>query len=67
MRRTMTEFSDQEKALMLDILIDQIIDGYEKEKPKDFKYHSVAEMVGYRNLISLNESGFITPEGILGN
>lgn len=70
MRRTMTEFSEHEKALMLDLIIDQIIRGYEQtkqRKPKDLGYHSVAEMNGYEILTNLNNNGFITSEGILGN
>ena len=66
----MTEFSDHEKALMLDLIIDDIIirnsERIQNEKPKDIGYHSVAEMNGYEILTNLNNNGFITNEGILG-
>lgn len=70
MRRTMIEFSEHEKALMLELIIDLIIKGYEQTKtkmPKDLGYHSIAEMNGYEILTNLNNNGFITTEGILGN
>lgn len=66
----MTEFSDHEKALMLDLIIDDIIirnfERVQREKPKDIGYHSVAEMNGYEILTNLDSNGFITNEGILG-
>lgn len=67
MRRTFKDFTDSEKAAMLDNIIDEIIKGYDAKLPaKGFKYKSVAEMVGYEILISLNSNGFITSEGIAG-
>lgn len=62
----MQDFTTEEKALMFDNVIDMIVNGYEKPRAKDFPYKSVAEMVGYEILISLNDNGFITSEGILG-
>lgn len=65
MRRTMTDFSESEKAQMMDNIIDEVIQSYEEKKvPKDYK--SRAEMVGYRILVVLHDNGFITSEGILG-
>lgn len=61
----MQEFSDREKAAMLEHIIDEIITAYTNKKPiKDFK--SRAEMVGFTILTQLNNSGFITNENILG-
>ena len=61
----MTEFSESEKAQMMDNIIDEVIQSYEEKKvPKDYK--SRAEMVGYRILVVLHDNGFVTSEGILG-
>lgn len=64
MRRTKQDFSDQEKALMFEHIIDILLSVYGKDVPKDFKSH--AELFGYKALVALNDNGFVTPEGILG-
>ena len=61
----MTDFSDYEKALMLDTLIDELITAYENKQPI-MEYRSRAEMVGYTVLARLHDNGFVTNEGILG-
>ena len=65
MRRTMTEHTEEEKAVMFDNIIDELLGVYEAPKI-DKSFHSRAEMFGYKALITLNDNGFITSEGILG-
>lgn len=65
MRRTMKEHSEEEKALMFDNLIDELLNVYEAPTLEK-GFHSKAEKAGYMMLTALNNSGFITSEGILG-
>lgn len=65
MRRTMKEHSEEEKALMFDNLIDELLNVYEAPTLEK-SFHSKAEKAGYMMLTALNNNGFITSEGILG-
>ena len=65
MRKTYKNFTEKEKAEMLDEIAGEIIQGYSNiDNAKDF--HSTAELVGYRILTMLNDRGYITSENILG-
>ena len=61
----MTDFSEEEKATMLDHIIDELINTYDL-KVIEKGFHSKAEVRGYRTLTILNDNGFVTSEGILG-
>ena len=56
--------TDHDKALMLDLIIDEIINQYEN-RPQIKGFHSRAEKVGYTLITSLESNGFITTEGIV--
>ena len=60
------EMTKEDKALMLDILIDGIIHEYNDQPPVEKKYHSRAERIGYEMVTVLNTNGFITNAGIEG-
>lgn len=57
--------TDHDKALMLDLIIDEIIDQYENRPQVEKKFHSRAEKLGYMLITSLESNGFITTEGIV--
>lgn len=59
------EATDRDKALMLDLIIDDLIEQYEHRPPVEKIYHSRAEKIGYEILRSLESNGFITNEGIV--
>ena len=59
------DMTEHDKALMLDLIIDDLIDQYENRPPVEKIYHSRAEKVGYSILNSLKNNGFITNEGIV--
>ena len=58
--------TDAEKAMMLDIIINNLIHEYNDKPPIPKDFHSRAERVGYQILIELESNGFITNAGILG-
>lgn len=57
--------TDHDKALMLDLIIDELIDQYENKPPVEKKYHSRAEKIGYSIVTMLESNGFVTNEGIV--
>ena len=60
------ETTEKEKALMLDIIINDIIGEYNEGPSMDRNYHSKAEKIGYKIITVLNDNGFITNQGIQG-
>lgn len=65
LRKTYKNFTDKEKAEMLDEIAGEIIQGYSNiDNAKGF--HSTAEFVGYKILTMLNDRDYITSENILG-
>lgn len=60
------DVSIEDKARMLDIIIDEFIKEYNDGPAMDKKYHSKAEKLGYEILVALNDNGFITAKGIQG-
>lgn len=58
--------TDQEKVMMMQIILDKYIDEYGKLTQVDKKYHSRAEKIGYEILLELEANGFITGQGIQG-
>ena len=56
---------DMAKAMMMDIIIDNIINEYNNLPSVEKKYHSRAEKIGYTILNDLESNGFITSKGIL--
>lgn len=58
--------TEKEKAMMLDIIIDNIIEEYNHGPSMDKKFHSKVEKIGYKILTTLNDNGFITNQGIQG-
>ncbi len=64
-RKTYKDFTDKEKAEMLDEMTNSLIEGYANiDNAKGF--HSTAEFVGYKILTMLNDRDYITSENILG-
>lgn len=63
MRQLHTE--DDQKVLMLDLIIDNITEEYNSLPEVEKKYHSRAEKIGYRILQDLESNGFITSAGII--
>ncbi|MCR5404319.1 MAG: hypothetical protein K6E91_10965 [Butyrivibrio sp.] len=57
--------TDHDKALMLDLIIDELIDQYENKPPVEKIYHSRAEKIGYSIVTMLESNGFVTNEGIV--
>ena len=60
------EMTEQDKAKMLDIFIDNLIDEYNNHPPVQKKYHSRAEKIGYQFIEDLYNNGFVTDKGIQG-
>lgn len=60
--------SEHDKAMMLDIIIDEYVQEYNQgANTEDVKkYHSKAEKVGYEVLVALESNGFLTGKGIQG-
>ena len=58
--------TDQEKALMMQILIDEILREYNDLQPVEKNFRSRAEKVGYKIITELEVNGFITNLGIQG-
>ena len=58
--------TDEEKAMMLDIIVDNILSEYVHQTPVEKKFHSRAEKIGYQILTDLESNGFITTAGIQG-
>lgn len=58
--------TDQEKVLMMQILIDEIIREYNDLQPVEKNFRSRAEKVGYKIITELEVNGFITNLGIQG-
>lgn len=58
--------TEEEKAMMLDIIVDNILNEYGNHAPIEKKYHSRAEKLGYQILTDLESNGFITTAGIQG-
>lgn len=56
--------TDKEKALMLDIIINDIIKEYNEGSHMEKGFHSKAEKIGYGIVVALNNNGFITTKGI---
>ena len=60
MRRTEDHHTAEEKAMMLDIIMDEIENGYAlKELPPDYKRSSRAAYVGYQIVRTLIDNSFM--------
>ncbi len=64
MRYTITEHTEEEKALMLDLITDEYINTYNSQEPVPKEYGSKAAVAGYRVLNLLFSNGFLTASGI---
>lgn len=64
MRYTMTEHTQEEKALMLDMITDVYIENYNSKAPVPREFGSRAAQAGYEVLEMLFNNGFLTEEGI---
>ncbi len=60
------EMTEQDKARMLDLIIDDLINEYNEHPPVQKKFHSRAEKIGYQIIADLYSNGFITNQGIQG-
>ena len=58
--------TEQDKARMLDLIIDELIKEYNEHPPVEKKYRSRAEKIGYQIVVDLESNGFITNAGIQG-
>lgn len=58
--------TDQEKVLMMQIIIDNIIREYNDLEPVEERFRSRVERIGYTILTELVCNGFITGYGIQG-
>lgn len=58
--------TDQEKLLMMENIIAEIVSEYNELGPVEKKFRSRAEKVGYMILSELESNGFITGQGIEG-
>lgn len=57
--------TEHDKAHMLDLIVDEIIQEYEHKPPVEKRFHSRAEKVGYKVLCTLESNGFLTTQGIV--
>lgn len=59
------DMTEQDKARMLDLIIDDLIKEYNDGPPVEKKFHSRAEKVGYQIIAALFSNGFVTNQGIV--
>ena len=59
------DMTEQDKARMLDLIIDDLIKEYNDGPPVEKKFHSRAEKVGYKIIAALFSNGFVTNQGIV--
>lgn len=64
MRYTMEEHSQEEKALMFDLITDTYLEYYNSKEPVPRDFGSRAAQVGYEVLVMLMNNGFLTKDGI---